>query len=888
MTTHFERYRVASLVSSAEVQAELSLARKRQPSMLRGREVLAIFQAAKSAWLQEPQWRAQATACMEEFAHDGAQLHADLSQLDAITAMLDVESWNIKLGVELGLPRALDRVHESARSEAILAFRPLGLLLHICPGNSFMGGLSSVLHGVLTGNGNLAKLSRNTPAVIAVIRDLLESCGLPPGQINCLLWRSGDPLIEKALCTGVDGVAVWGGNQAIDHYKGMLPVGVRLLEFGPKLSFSLLTCAARNDSAGLSGLVSDVCQYEQTSCSSSQILLVQVKEAHGSEAAVQERERLLTSIGEAFAAYGAIHPPREKTKHEQMEILKALERAKLAKSRQQGDFLGGYPDWLLVWHDDDQPLKPSPLFRTWMIYPWRDEPDISLRLGAIRHYLQTASVCCAPNELAALSERLWQAGVNRIVAPGRACTASAGAPHDGGSILRGMCRATSMESPQRSASLWQSSDRDYVLQRLRERCETARQAPFYRRRLAQSGIHGELRSWDEFHRIPRLCKSDFYQYGPPLSNDLLTVPLAQLRDCTIFTTGGSTGEPKYAIYSREEFDEASDIFCRSMQELGVTSQDRVANLFVAGGLWSAFIAVNAAVEKLGCVNLPTGGNMDPVDLLRLLHKMQATVLYGVPTTILRLAHAAREHPELAWHLPMIIYGGEQMSEAMREYVSGIFGSRLIRSALYAAVDAGCIGYQCRHAVANVHHALESYAYVEICDEATGLPVAPGEIGEIVVTNLSRGVMPVLRMRTGDSGRQLRQACACGGSGMLFELLGRNDDLIRIAASNVHVSDVDKLCQRFAQVLSPVYQLLLDRVGMDERYELRIETKKVHDAQQLAILTKQVRSAYLELAEKLRTSIESGFLRHFHLTLLNPEALAGNHKTGKIKRVVDLR
>jgi len=894
MNSYFDLYQVPRVISSSQAESVLRVARMNQQYMLRGHGVLDVFYSAQQAWLHQSEWRERAAACMEKFFEcvSGGDRSAELMQLESVAAMLDVDFWKTKIGVELNLSRALDAVHESARSEAILAYRPLGVLLHVCPGNSFMGGLSSVLHGVITGNCNLVKLSRNVPAVLPVVRDLLESCGLPKWQVTCLLWDGGDDDVELPLCRGVDGVAVWGDSTTITRYKSLIPVGVRLLEYGPKLSFSLLTSAARADSEGfargLAGLVKDACQYEQKSCSSSQVLLLQVKEEPGSDAARMERESLLSTIGSAFTSYCIDHPPSPKNKNQQFEVLKAQEHGKLLKATQRGDVLSGYPDWLIIWHGDEQPIEPSPLFRTLRIYPWRREEEISRRLTTIRHYLQTASVCCAPCELAAISERLWDAGVNRIVAPGRACIASVGAPHDGGAILQGMCRTTSLESGTRSISLWQSGDDDFVLEKIRSQCEVARQSPFYMRRLVQCGIVRRLEDLYQFYKIPRLCKRDFYDYGPPGSSELLTKPLSEIRNCHVFTTGGSTGEPKYAIYSREEFDEVCDIFCRAMQGLGVAAGDRVANLFVSGGLWSAFVAVNSAIERIGCLNLPVGGSLDAVELLHLLSNMRANVLYGVPTTILRLAEAARMHPELKFSPSIILYGGEQMSDVMREYLRETFEGVLIRSAVYAAVDAGAIGYQCRYSMNSEHHVLGRYAYVEICDESSGMPVAPGEVGEIVVTNLSRRTMPVLRLRTGDRGRQLLRTCACGSSNMLFELLGRNDDLIRIAASNVHISDVEKLCSHFPEILSPFYQIRLDRVGVDERYILYMETKSAYNEEHRLMLAARVRGAYLDIAEKLYKSIESGFLRHFELILLVPGSLSGSSRTGKAQRVIDMR
>src|SRR5439155_921313 len=75
--------------------------------------------------------------------------------------------------------------------------------------------------------------------------------------------------------------------------------------------------------------------------------------------------------------------------------------------------------------------------------------------------------------------------------------------------------------------------------------------------------------------------------------------------------------------------------------------DRVANLFNGGGLWAAFLAIGAGIDELGAVHLPIGGNLAPAETLRVLRDLGCTVLVGLPSTLLRLAHAAEAESGLA-------------------------------------------------------------------------------------------------------------------------------------------------------------------------------------------------------------------------------------------------
>src|SRR5690606_24512431 len=88
----------------------------------------------------------------------------------------------------------------------------------------------------------------------------------------------------------------------------------------------------------------------------------------------------------------------------------------------------------------------------------------------------------------------------------------------------------------------------------------------------------------------------------------------------IFSSGGTTGEPKYLHFSNEEFDHMSDMLALNFRLQGVKPGMIVANLFVAGNLWSSFICVERALEKIGAIQLPIGGLCSSENILMYLKK----------------------------------------------------------------------------------------------------------------------------------------------------------------------------------------------------------------------------------------------------------------------------
>src|SRR6185503_13559085 len=128
---------------------------------------------------------------------------------------------------------------------------------------------------------------------------------------------------------------------------------------------------------------------------------------------------------------------------------------------------------------------------------------------------------------------------------------------------------------------------------------------------------------------------------------------------------------------------------------------------------------------------------------------------------------------------------------VRARLETLWGARAYDHA--GMTEVGAYGFECV-AQAGLHvNELEFVA--EVLDPDSGRPVAPGEIGELTLTNLGRWGAPVLRYRSGDRVRLATTPCACGrtfarleggifGRGMLDEvrLLLEIDDGMRPAGS----------------------------------------------------------------------------------------------------------
>jgi phenylacetate-CoA ligase len=117
---------------------------------------------------------------------------------------------------------------------------------------------------------------------------------------------------------------------------------------------------------------------------------------------------------------------------------------------------------------------------------------------------------------------------------------------------------------------------------------------------------------------------------------------------------------------------------------------------------------------------------------------------------------------------------------------------------------------------------EDWAFPEVLDLETDLPVGRGGVGELVLTNLERKAMPFLRYRTRDIVRVADRACPCGRTLFALEgsVLGRIDDMKKIRGIIVYPSKIEEIIRSFPEVVE--FQVKFTRVQSLDEIVVRIE------------------------------------------------------------------
>ncbi|MBI2251994.1 MAG: hypothetical protein HYU63_04505 [Armatimonadetes bacterium] len=802
--------------------------------------------------------------------------------LDILGDILSSKNLEKKISFELGNKYYLDRFIYKNSYAGYFRAQNLGIILHVSAGNIFLGGIDSLINGMLTKNVNLLKVASSDPLFPILFAQSLKEAdprGMLANNFCVLSFKGGEEKTENYLKKECDAIIVWGGEETVKSYRKNLPLKTKLIEYGPRIGFAVITQKGikQNELSGLAqSIAKDIIVWDQKACSSPQVIYLEQN---------NNFIKLSKMLAEKLKQMAFDFPPGELILDEKIEITKFREMARADQAFGEA-YLFCPKDSLnySVVYEKDPSLKTSPLGRFIYIKPFKNIQALIKQLKDFSAYFQSLGICASAMEVKIFSEQLSQIGITRITEIGKMHQGKLGSPHEGSFQTQELIKWINIEEVKERFDILASTEEkedspESKFKKIKQFIQFAKSNSSYYGNILEKI---KLNSLKDLNKIYLLDKQKLYENTPPQGSALLT---GSMERAYVFSSGGTTGAPKFSFYTYEEFDEVIEILAQFFQIAGINKNDTVANLFMAGNLWSSFIVTNRAVERIGCVDLPIAGNADIELIVRYIKTLNPNALIGLPSILIQLAHYLEEQ-KLNISIEKILYAGEHLTKEAKEYLKEILGAKIIHSAGYASVDAGLIGYQCMEVSGGIHHLLSDYVYLEILDLKTQKPLKAGEKGEIVITNLKRKLMPLIRYRTGDFGRILKEKCSCGRSSLLFELLGRCDDIIRVGSVSLYFDEFSKILSAFSQ-LSHIFQLQAHKTGTKDALLIKIELKNQAETNNL-ILKEKIKEAILQNHQELKEAVEMEWLGELEIELLAPGGIPRVRRTGKIKKVLDLR
>ena len=355
--------------------------------------------------------------------------------------------------------------------------------------------------------------------------------------------------------------------------------------------------------------------------------------------------------------------------------------------------------------------------------------------------------------------------------------------------------------------------------------------PHYTRAFDAAGVHpDDLVSLSDLAKFPFTVKQDLrdsYPFG------MFAVP--RDRVARIHASSGTTGQPTVVGYTEKDLENWGNVVARSLRAAGLTPGDLLHN--ASGyGLFTGGLGIHLGADALGLTTVPISGGMTPrqVRLIQDFEPKGITVTPSYALSVLDEFNAQGLDPR-ATSLQVGIFGAEPWTNAMRREIEDAFDMHAVDIYGLSEVMGPGVSMECVETKDGLH-IWEDHFYPEIIDPETGIPVADGELGELVFTSLTKEAFPIIRYRTRDLTRLLPGTAR--SMRRMEKVTGRSDDMIILRGVNVFPTQIEEAIMA-TPGLAPHFQIELSKPDRMDVMEVICEGS---DAQAGAALATRIKDS----------------------------------------------
>ncbi len=415
--------------------------------------------------------------------------------------------------------------------------------------------------------------------------------------------------------------------------------------------------------------------------------------------------------------------------------------------------------------------------------------------------------------------------------------------------------------------------REIQLERLKKIVKYAyERVPFYKKKFDEIGLLPEdIKTLEDIKKIPYTTKADLrdnYPYG------LLAVPMDDI--VRVHASSGTSGKPTVVAYTKNDLDMWSDCMARLIVAAGGRKSD-IVQISFGYGLFTGALGLHQGWEKIGATVIPaSSGNTERQVML--MKDLGATALVATPSYGLYISEVVEKMGIKKEDLKLRIglFGSEASSPEMHKELQdklGLFPTD--NYGLSEIIGPGVAG-ECEFKCGM--HINEDHFYPEVIDKETLQPIEDGEWGELVITTLTKEGLPMLRYRTKDITRLIKDKCKCGRTTVRMDKIqGRSDDMLIIRGVNVFPSQIEGVLMSMPEI-GGNYEIIVERIGHMDKLTINVEVKDIgllDNYSKLEDLVKKVK-------QKLKVVLQIDAV----VRLVEPQSL--KRFEGKAKRVTDLR
>jgi phenylacetate-CoA ligase len=414
--------------------------------------------------------------------------------------------------------------------------------------------------------------------------------------------------------------------------------------------------------------------------------------------------------------------------------------------------------------------------------------------------------------------------------------------------------------------------------RLREQVAYVHErSDFYRRKFAEVGLEpGDVQELEDVCKLPFITKDELRRSQDETPPFGAHVCATQEEIAWLPSTSGTTGTPLLLPRTAGDIETWTELNARAFTAVGIGARDVYQNILTYNWIYGG-LALHWGAQRTGATVVNAGmGNTEKQ--IWALKYMGTTAFHATPSYLVHLGNRFVEAGEAEQlKVRSIVAGGEvgMAGAEAKQRLRTLFPTVETFADVGGVTDVGTmIWAECQEMAGG--HLAEDSVICEILDVDTGEPVAPGEVGELVFTDVVTKGAPLLRYKVNDLTRVVEERCACGRTlaRMPDGILGRADDMITVRAANVYPSAIDEIVKSFDE-LSGEYQVIIDKPQDLDVMTLRLERS--------ASLSDE---AERELVTRIDQRVKLAFGSRANIELLEQGSLPTF--VYKAKRIIDKR
>lgn len=338
-------------------------------------------------------------------------------------------------------------------------------------------------------------------------------------------------------------------------------------------------------------------------------------------------------------------------------------------------------------------------------------------------------------------------------------------------------------------------------------------------------------------------------------------------------TSGTTTRPLTLVLTAHDVEQVILAGSHAFRTAGMDDTDIVFNC-MNYCMWMGGFMDHQSMEVTGAAVVPYGVGKTE-NLIDMLLEIDGPCIHCTPSYLAAIRNVLHEKyalPPERLGLKKGFFGGEAgMQDAgFRNKIEDEWQMQAINANYGLSEVISILGAECNRRE-GLHFTALPFLHVELIDPAsgTGLPLAAGVYGEMVLTNLLKEAQPLIRYRTGDIIEIISTSdCPCGNEGFRFLTRGRSDDMLVIKGINFYPESIRSLLSSYPECTGAYVVMVPNRQPIDE---IAVRVQVLAGKQNNASLAEKIKK---EIRDRLFITPEIILVEHL---------ASGENKIGLVER-----